>query len=79
MSLPNKYYIEQALQKVAYSFPKVFHAMLSTDADNNYTARICCEGTKPFIVRKKIWEYDQIILEVEQRLLEINDVKGNTY
>ncbi|QCQ57768.1 hypothetical protein ACHELOUS_193 [Vibrio phage Achelous] len=71
MSLPNKYYIEQALQEVAYSFPSVFHVMLSTDTDNNYTARVCYEGHKPFTVTKKIWEYDELILEVEQRLLEI--------
>ncbi|QJQ85204.1 hypothetical protein JAVIER_188 [Vibrio phage Javier] len=47
--------------------------MLSTDTDNNYTARVCYEGHKPFTVTKKIWEYDELILEVEQRLLEISN------
>ncbi|AFB83973.1 hypothetical protein F404_gp116 [Vibrio phage pVp-1] len=77
---PKKYQIEHMLCEVAYSFPKVFHSLLITDDSNKeYTARVCSEKCEPLIVTKKTWEYDKLILEVEQRLLEINDVKGNTY
>ncbi|QDF14812.1 hypothetical protein PONTUS_187 [Vibrio phage Pontus] len=69
---PKKYQIESILCEIAYSFHNVFHAMLRVnDFNKEYTARVCCEGIEPFTVTKKIWEYDELILEVEQRLLEI--------
>ncbi|QIG60591.1 hypothetical protein VPT02_015 [Vibrio phage VPT02] len=70
---PKKYQIENMLCEVAYSFPKVFHSLLITDDSNKeYTARICMKGEEPFRVTKKMWEYDELILEVERKLLELS-------
>ncbi|BBL19186.1 hypothetical protein KIT04_017 [Vibrio phage KIT04] len=70
---PKKYEVEAMLSEVGYSFPHVFHVMIETDYEQHYIARICSEKCEPFKVKKKIWEYDKLILEVEQRLLEISN------
>ncbi len=68
-----KYVLEQMLDEIAFSFPDVFHAILISDPIHfKYTARVCCHlSDEPIEVTENIWDYDKLLLGVEEKLINL--------
>lgn len=73
---PPKHQIEDWLREVCGSFSSVYYSHILSNAPfNEYTARVCCDTLGVITVTHKHWDYDKLILDIEEILLkgEVNE------